>query len=430
MMDWFSDVRPFQRSPLEFLLDRVYGFPAPLEPLALGLRPIYLVTDPLLARQILKSDEAFIDKGRLVRKLRPLIGNSHLTLSGEEHSARRKVLHHQLARGAATRYVPAMSDVIRQCAAALARENKFDAHQITGPLALSLACVVLFGENVLSAGDRQVLVDAMKSIEDEIAAEMFRAWPHTPWSYISAKRRRKPALAAISFVVNRVRKLASASSVLRSLEELNLSDVQIRDEIMTMLVAGHHTTGTAGAWILYHLAVEPGLAEAVGREAAIVCDEDGEISASRLNSAETSLALVREVLRLYPSAWWFSRETKRALTIGGRKLSRGTSLIISPWQMHRDPRFWSSDPHQFSLERSYSGAAYMPFGAGPRACVGMGVAMLELQLLALEMSAAFEFKNARPNPAPWPKPSVTLVPPSISVEIGIRQMNWRQRSAA
>lgn len=429
-MHWFTDVKSFQRNPLAFLLERVSDSPEPLEPMALGLAPYFLVTDPQLAREILKSDESFIDKGRLVRKLRPLIGNSHLTMSGAEHRARRQVLHHQLARGAATRYVPAMSAVIRQCAASLVLEKKFDAHQITGPLALSMSCVALFGENVLSSGDRQVLVDAMQSVEDEIASEMFRAWPHTPWSYLSAKRRRKPAIDAILFVVNRVRKGASTSSVLRSLEELKLSDEQIRDEIMTMLVAGHHTTGTAGAWILYHLAKEPGLAESIGRETREISDEYGEITAARLNSAETSLALVREVLRLYPSAWWFSRETKREVKIGGRTLKRGTSLIISPWQMHRDSRFWSNDPHQFSLERSYNGPAYMPFGTGPRACVGMGVAMLELQLLALEMAAAYEFKNVHPVSPPWPKPSVTLVPPPISIEIAIREGKHSQRSAA
>jgi cytochrome P450 len=388
------------------------------------------VTDPQLARQILKSSEDFIDKGRLVRKLRPLIGDSHLTMSGAEHRARREVLHHQLARGLATRYVPAMSAAIRRSAAALVREGRFDAHEVTGPLAVSLACVALFGDNVISYGDRQVLVGAMKSTEDEIAAEMFRALPLTPWRYLIRQRRLRPAMDAMTFVVNRVRKDASESSVLRSLEELKLSDDQIRDEILTMLLAGHHTTGTAGAWILYHLAVEPGLAEAVGLEARAISDDGGEIIPARLGEAETSLALVREVLRLYPSAWWFSREVKRMLTLAGRRLARGASLIISPWQMHRDPRFWSSDPHRFNLDRSYTGAAYMPFGAGPRACVGMGVAMLELQLLALEMAAAYEFSNVHPMPAPRPKASVTLVPPPISIEIAIRGTRRSQRSAA
>jgi cytochrome P450 len=428
MMRWFLDVEPFRRDPLQFLLDRTFGFPEKLEELALGPRAHYLVTDPKLARQILKSDEDFIDKGRLVRKLRPLIGKSHLTISGEEHRKRRNVLHTQLARGVANRYVGAMSAVIRRAATGMMRERRFDAHQVTGPLAVSLACVALFGDNVMSSGDRQILVGAMKSIEDEIAAEMFRAWPHTPWSYFFLRKRRKPALDAMSFVVQRIRKSAPESSILRSLEGLELTDEQIRDEVLTMLLAGHHTTGTAGAWILYHLAVQPGLAEAIAQETREITDAGGEVIPARLNDAKVSLALVREVLRLYPSAWWFSREVKHPITLAKRKLKPGSSLIISPWQMHRDSRFWD-DPHAFSLDRHY-GDAYMPFGAGPRACVGMGVAMLEMQLLALELAASVELSTVSATPAPWPKPSVTLVPPDILIEITPRETRRSHSFAA
>ena len=425
----FSDVRPFRRDPLKFLLDRASGTPAALEPLLLGPIPHYLVTDPQVAREILKADESFIDKGRLVRKLRPLLGDSFLTISGPEHRRRREVLHHQLARGIATRYVPAMSAVIRRLAAALVHEPRFDAHQVTGPLALSLACVALFGQDVVSSGDRQVLVGAMKRIEDDLADEMFRALPLSPWNWLARRRRRKYALADMSYVVQRVRQGASHSSVLRSLEDLKLSDDQIRDEILTMLLAGHHTTGTAGAWILYHLANEPGLADAICAEASAITDDNGEIQTVRLNDAPTSVSLVREVLRLYPSAWWFSREVIQPTTVAGVKLKRGTSLIISPWQIHRDERYWP-DPHQFRIDRSFSGTAYLPFGAGPRACVGMGVAMLELQLLALELAAAFQFNAVTPVPAPWPSPSVTLIPPPISIGISLRGEAQLHQSAA
>lgn len=429
MKHWFSDVGPFRRDPLRFLLDAVQGSPAPLQPLALGPRPYYLVTDPNIARQILKADESFIDKGRLVRKLRPLLGDSFLSLNGEEHHRRRTVLHHQLARGVANRYIPAISAVIRRLAANLVRERSFDAHTVTGPLALTLACVALFGDRVISPGDHQVLIGAMKSIEDDLADEMFRASPQTPWTYLRRRRERRMARGDMLFVVNRVRKDASDSGVLRALEGLGLSDDQIRDEILTMLLAGHHTTGTAAAWILYHLAAEPRIAEAIAAEAKSISDESGELRPLLLNDATLSLALVREVLRLYPSAWWFSREVLRPTTVAGCKLKRGASLIISPWQLHRDPRFWD-DPHSFQIDRLHNGPAYMPFGSGPRACVGMGVAMLELQLFVLEMAAAFEFEALSTDPVPWPAPSVTLIPPPIVLSAKLRAERKLEQSAA
>src|SRR5487761_1004543 len=104
MKHWYSDVGPFRRDPLRFVLDRASGTPEPLMPMALGLKPYFLVTDPQVARQILKAEEAFVDKGRLVRKLRPVLGESFLSLSGDEHRRRRTVLHQQLARGIANRY--------------------------------------------------------------------------------------------------------------------------------------------------------------------------------------------------------------------------------------------------------------------------------------------------------------------------------------
>lgn len=413
----FSDLKPFRQDPLSFLLERGNNSSAALLPLRLGLRPHFLVTDPDFARSILKSDPAVIDKGRLIQKLRPFIGNSFLLSGGSDYVERRKVLHHQLARGVAQRYVPDMSSVIRGFAAGLARQKTFDAHEFGAPLALNLICVALFGKNALSAGDRQALIGALRLLEDELADEMFRATPLAPWTWLARRKRRKIGRETMTFVVKKVRCDAGSSSVLCALEELELSDEQVTDEVLTALVAGHHTTGTAGSWLLYHLAMDPELAARVAAEANAACDESGEIRPEALNDAATSLALVREVLRLYPSAWWFSREIKQPVELDGHKLKAGTSLIFSPWQLHRNPAYWT-DPDRFDINRSHNIPAFMPFGAGPRVCVGMGVALLELQLLALEMSAAFELTAVSPDQVKWPNASVTLIPPKI--EIGIR----------
>ncbi len=429
MRHFFSDLNAFQRDPLSFLLERGNGSQPGLVPLALGPRPHFLVTDPDLAKSILKSGTSLVDKGRLVQKLRPFIGDSFLLSTGSKHVQRREVLHHQLARGVAQRYVPEMSTVIRQVAAALVKEGQFNAHEISAPLTLNLICVALFGHDALASGDKQALIGALKMIEDEIADEMFRATPLSPWTYLARRKRRTLARETMSFVVNRVRRNAGSSSLLRALEDLKLTDRQITDEILTMLVAGHHTTGTVGAWILYHLAMDPELADEVAGEAYAICTDTGEIAASKLKDAKTSLALVREVLRLYPSAWWFSRETKCSMEIGGHKLKPGTSFIISPWQMHRNPEFWTN-PSTFDISRSHANPAYMPFGFGPRVCVGMGVALLELQLLALEFSSAFRLSNATPIRAPWPKASVTLIPPAIEIGLRVRTHNISEVVAA
>lgn len=419
MKHWFADLKAFRHDPLAFILERGNASDDPLARLRIGVRPVFLVADPGLIKPILRWNEAEIDKGRFIRKLRPAFGNSSLSMSGPEHRRRRSVLHTRMARGAALTYLPQISAAIRQVAANLAGEESFDAHRITSILTLRLVCIALFGHQVLSSGDEQAMVEAVHLLEVEIEEDMFRVIPLGPRSRLKRKRNLTSAQHTMSVIVQSVRKNTSGDSVLSALEKLGLSDIEIRDEIVTMLLAGHHTTAGAAVWLLYYLATQPGLIEKIGCEARTLSNEAGEIEPARLKDASVSLALVREVLRLYPSAWWFSREIMRPVTLGGIRLRRGTSLIISPWQIHRDPRNWDQ-PETFRLNRTYGGNAYLPFGAGPRACVGMGVAILELQLLALEMASAYQLTICGQTPLLKLSASVTLVPPPITIRLRAR----------
>jgi cytochrome P450 len=420
MKHWFSDVPAFQRDPLGFLTERGAKATRALEPMALGPKPVLLLTDPDLIKPLLKADEADADKGRLIHKLRPIVGMSSLVISGEDHRRRREALHGHMARSGAEKLVPQMAAEIRRLAAQLARVGSFDPHRVTAPLALRMICIAVFGRQVLAEADEQALVGAVNTVEDELAEDMFRMIPLMPWAWWARQRRRAFGRTTMSAVVQRLRQAAGNASAIKALEDLGFTEDQVRDEILTLLLAGHHTTGSSAAWLLYHLASEPGLMDAIADEAAAVSDRNGEITAAGLKQAPLSLALTREVLRLYPSAWWFSREVKRPMRFGGQDLKPGTSLIISPWQLHRDPKHWD-DPNAFRLDRSYTSKAYVPFGAGPRACIGLGVAMLELQLLALEIASAYRFESVTPYPAPLPKPSVTLIPPEMSITIRLRE---------
>lgn len=429
MKHWFSDVRAFRRDPLAFLLERGNNARQGLEPLALGPKPVFLVTDPELVKPLLKAHEADADKGRIMQKLRPILGNSTLLINGEEYRRRREVLHGQLARGNAERFVPQIAAEIRKVGAQLAKQGRFNPREFTAPLALRIVCITVFGRQVLSPGDERALVAAVDSIEDQVADGVMRFLPLMPWTWLAQRRRRTFAKLAMSFVVEKLRKDAAESSALKALEKLDLSNEDLQHEILTLLLAGHHTTGSAAAWLLYHLATLPGLMDEIAQEADQITELNGEIAAEGLKRAPKSLALVREVLRLYPSTWWFTREVRRPIELGGRQLKPGTTLIVCPWQLHRSTQHWD-EPNEFRMDRNFTGRAYLPFGAGPRACVGMGLAMLELQLLVLELAAAYQFDSASPHPAAWPKPSVTLVPPDMSIEIRLRNIKRTQRSAA
>lgn len=419
MKHWFSDLIAFQRDPLGFFIARGCNAREPLVPLAMGPYAVMLVADPSLIKPVMKASEAEIDKGKLIYKLREIIGKSSMTLSGEAHRARRAALHRQLARGLASTYVPQISALTRHQAALLAREEEFDAHHVTSRLTLRVICNILFGPNVLSAAEESILIEAIQLVEDDLAADIFKVLPDLPWVRKRKQTRMRHGREMMMHVVQQARERAGDASILRALEDLDLTEEEMGDEILLLLLAGHHTTGTAAAWLLYHLARDPKAARAIAEEAIAVSDSAGELVPDRLSHASSSLAFVREILRLYPSAWWLSREVQQPLDLGGRRLKPGTSLLISPWHMHRDPRFWEA-PNEFRLDRAFNSPAYLPFGAGPRACVGMGVGMLELQVLALEFAATYELRPLDAE-VDGPKPSITLVPPPLRLSLRPRE---------
>jgi len=230
-------------------------------------------------------------------------------------------------------------------------------------------------------------------------------------------------------VVQRVRGRSPEGSVVKSLEALNLSDEDLSDEILTMIVAGHHTTGNASAWLLYHLSVVPGLKDKIAAEAMALQDESGEISAYKLPQASVSLAAVKETLRLYPSAHWFARDAKCDQEIGGQKVSKGDTVLIPTWLYHRSPAYWDR-PNEFDLSRDFTSKAFLPFGAGARACTGMGLAILELQLMAIEFSVATEIRVLSQVPAPQPKSAITLLPPPIELQVALAENIPQTRAAA
>lgn len=420
MKHMFSDVKAFRHDPIG-LFARVSGADAPsLVRLNLGPSPVYLVNDAPLAKEILKADDSVIDKGRLVHKLRSVIGISSITMSGPEHLQRRAAIHQHLARGIMNAFVPQITALIRRHAALLSLEDTFDAHEVTAPLALRVIVSLLFGSGALSSGDEAALMEAVGIAEDEMADRLFRILPRAPWDSFKKRRRARMSREVMGQIVDRVQKNAVSDSLIKSLQSLKLSSTEIRDEVLLLLLAGHHTTGNSAAWVLYFMATQPNLSEKIAYEATAIMDSSGEIDPLKLQKADLSARLAREVLRLYPPFYWLSREFKTPTELAGRRLKRGTSLIISSWQIQRDDRYWS-EPHEFRLDRNYNTPAFLPFGFGARACVGIGLGLLELQLLALEIASACEVEILSEVPAGAPSPLVTLLPPKIRLRLKPRQ---------
>ena len=342
---------------------------------------------------------------------------------------RRAPLHEALARGTVEKLVPELLGEIRRAVFQLMRQSSFDAHVFGAGLALKLICTVLFGYQVLTEADEQALIEAVRLVEDDLAKEMFRSMPALPWTRHQARKKRVIARDVMGMIYNKVDYLATEYSILKTLRRIGLSDEEVRDEITTILLAGHHTTGSAIAWNLYYLAANKYILSKIAQEADACLSSDGDIDQTKLKTAHVSAALNKEVLRLFPSSWWFAREVKTAHVLDGYSLRSGDSLLISPWIFHRSTRYWKN-PELFDLSRNYGSKAYIPFGAGPRACIGMGLASLELQLITLDLAAAFELELAEAPPNLVPTALVTLKPPPIKLRLRIREEEKMYNGAA
>jgi cytochrome P450 len=192
-----------------------------------------------------------------------------------------------------------------------------------------------------------------------------------------------------------------------------MTDRQLRDEVMTLFLAGHETTAIALSWTWYLLAEHPEverkliaeLAEVLGGRAPTVAD------LPRLRYAEH---VISESLRLYPPAWIISREAIQPVEIGGHRIEKGQLAMVSQWVLHRDPRFWERPdefvPERWAVEKpTWPRFAYFPFGGGPRICIGAGFAMMEAVLILASIARRFRLV-LEPGQQIVPWPSLTMRP--------------------
>jgi cytochrome P450 len=206
-----------------------------------------------------------------------------------------------------------------------------------------------------------------------------------------------------------------------------MTDRQLRDEVLTFLLAGHETTALALSWT-WHL-----LAQHSEVEQKLHSELDGVLSGRApafcdLPALPYTDSIIKESMRLYPPAWSLARTVISEIEVQGYRIPPGSNLVMSQWIMHRDPRYFS-DPEKFNPDRWLSEAtrklprfAYFPFGGGPRQCIGAAFAQMEAVLLLATIAQHFRLR-AVPEHEVIPVPSFTLRP-----KHGIRMTIERQEA--
>ena len=194
-----------------------------------------------------------------------------------------------------------------------------------------------------------------------------------------------------------------------------MSDQQIRDEAMTIFLAGHETTANAMAWTWYLLSTSKDVETRLHDELARVLDGRTP-TVEDVAKLEYTRAVVAESMRLYPPAWTMGRKAIEPHTIAGHAIAPGALVIVSQWIAHHDARWWD-DPDSFKPERWQSPAsrpkyAYFPFGGGTRICIGESFAWTEAILLLATIAQRWRFATEN---APQLEPRITLRPKNLAM---------------
>lgn len=373
----------------------------------------FFVADPALIKRVLVDDQAAFVKGRALRAARRLLGDGLLTSEGAEHLRRRRGIQPIFGHERIAAYGQAMVDAAGRTAAGWRDGSVIDVNREMTRFALDVVGHTVFDTDVeVTAPEVRAVLEAGMRVFHRFllpGAELLWKAP------LPATRRFDTAKSDIDAYLDRlIRERAALDPPgagvldhLLSLRDENggrlLSDAEIRDEAITLMLAGHETTAQALTWTWHLLAANPPAAAELRWELARVLD-GGPPAAAHYERLVFTQAVFRESLRLYPPVWALARIATRPYRLGDHTVAEGGTLILPQWVVHRDPRHHPR-PAEFRPQRWLDGpppppGSYFPFAAGTRMCIGERFAMLEGTLALAALASAWRISPLQRHPTP------------------------------
>ncbi|MFO0844691.1 MAG: cytochrome P450 [Gemmataceae bacterium] len=396
--------------------------------LRFGLKPVYLINHPEMIEEILTSRN-FI-KHYALRMNRRLLGTGLLTSEGDFWLRQRRLIQPAFNRDHLNRYAETMIAYSERRADAWHDGETRNAHADMRTLTMEIAAKTLFGADVEGQGPvvAQALIDVMESFSSRLFSvlRLPESFP-TPRN-VRAGRAVKRLDAILYGLINARRgggrqdDLISILLQARDDDDVGMTDRQLRDEAMTLFLAGHETTALALTYTLWLLGRHPDAQDRL-REEVRAAAGDGPLAVAHLPRLTFTEWVALEGMRLYPPAYAIGRQAVEACEVGGYRLPAGATTLSNQWVVHRDPRWWD-DPLAFRPDRWADDSrsrrpkfAYFPFGGGPRVCIGNTFAMMELTLVLAALLRRWRVEAATPELKF--RPRMTLAP-AAPVEV-----TWR-----
>jgi cytochrome P450 len=413
-----------RRDPLAFLT-RIAREHGDVTRFRLGPVELHLINRPEWIRDVLVTHAAAFHKGRGLERAKRLLGEGLLTSEDPVHLRQRRMMqpafHAQRIAGYADAMVSLADRAVSHWTAGETRDLSVEMARLT----LAIVGRTLFDADVESEADEigAALTTALALFGRTFTLPYFELLDRLP---LPMNRRFDRAKARIDATIARLiaeRRRAPGGTDLLSLlvsasdtegDGRAMTDAQVRDEAITIFLAGHETTANALAWTWYLLAQNPEAEARLHAEVDAVLGGRAPTVADLPRLPWTEMVLA-ESMRLYPPAWIIGRRAIEPYAVGDFDVPRGSIVVVSQWVTHRDPR-WFPDPERFDAERFLPAAkearprfAYFPFGGGPRVCIGEGFAWMEGVLVLAAIARRWRLRLA-PGQEIVPAPSITLRP--------------------
>lgn len=425
--DMVRAVPAIMRNALPFL-ERTAATYGDVVPFPVSGRPAVLVNGPAGVRRVLQDNHKGYSKATIqYTSLALVTGAGLLTTDGDVWRTHRRAIqpafHRDTLAHVAAESVRAAGFVRAEWDAAPGRV--VDVDEVLMRATLHVVGRTLFGADLVDGGaaEGHRLVAAVHEALSVVMRRATQPWTAPPVLPTPTKRRLARSRVTLDQAceamvrARRAHPEQGGGDVLGLLLAAGMDDTEIRDELVTLVIAGHETVAASLTWTLRLLSENPRVVQRLHDELdAVLVDGDGAprpVGWEDLASLPVTRAVVDEGLRLYPPAWVITRRAIADDVLDGVPVPEGTLVITSPWLFHRRPDLWP-DPLRFDVDRWLGPDAasrregYIPFGAGPRLCIGRDFAVVESVMVLAELVRDRTIAPAAPRPQVIP--SVTLRP--------------------
>jgi len=389
-----------------------------------GVVKTLITLDPELTQFVLRSPKNFEKSEIQTERLAKYTGTGLATSKGELWKKQRRLMQPSFHREKVAALSRTMKAEIDAFISALVSEKvPLDLSAQMNKLTFSVICQTLFSTDS-NKGSLHEVRDIVDEMQNYFILKERLAIFHWLFVILGIERKKHERSARcreiIGGLITERRQGEPRGDLLDLLLEARYEDgstmsyEQLIDECLILIVAGHETAANVLTWTVYELLKSPELFKQVRSEADLVYDDDATKYVKNLNFAEK---IAKETLRLYPPIWGLDRISIRDCDFTGNVIPKGTSFLILVYGVHRNPKYWPNpdtfDPDRFDQDGDSFAQDdnYIPFGSGPRFCIGQAFAMLELKLVIAELARRVEMKTKKFGASPEPK--ITLRQDSV-----------------